>query len=234
MPPSASSSGAESAPAAVCARPSPARARTARADGASPADDELVRLAVAGARHAFEHLVRRYQQPAVRLALRHTRDPEVAREMVQETFLAVFRALPDYEPRGKFSAFLFRVLINRCRVEFRRRSSERELMRCLEDTLPRAAHDAAPALSSREQRRHLDAAIQRLSAALREVLVLMLQGLTDDEISRALDRPVGTIRRRRFVAIAQLRALMGDDPPSASSRRASRSAPRTASPVDAG
>jgi RNA polymerase sigma-70 factor, ECF subfamily len=174
----------------------------------APSDDALMAMARTGNRQAFDDLIRRYQARAVGIALRHTGDTGIAREVAQEAFVDLFRALPTYQPRGKFSAFLFRLLINRCRMEFRRRrreSSDREGGTAREQRDDTTSLDLVLA---REQERRLRLEVQKLAKPLRDVLALWGDGLRDREIAEILGTPLGTVRRRRFDALERLRARL--------------------------
>jgi RNA polymerase sigma-70 factor, ECF subfamily len=173
-------------------------------------DDELMRMARSGTRRAFDELIRRHQGRVIRIALRHTGGLAIAQEVAQETFVDLFRALPNYRPRGQFSAFLFRILINRCRMEFRRRRV-REAGSVLTLTPERSSDvTSLDIILARERDRRLNLEIQRLSKPLRDVIALWGEGLADKEIAEILGKPMGTVRRRRFEAVEKLRQRLED------------------------
>jgi RNA polymerase sigma-70 factor (ECF subfamily) len=169
-------------------------------------------MARAGDRQAFDVLIRRYQARALGIALRHTGNTAIAREVAQETFVDLFRALPTYQARGKFSAFLFRLLINRCRMEFR--SRRRRESSDGEAGTPGEQRDDTTSLDlvlARERARRLSLEVQRLTKPLRDVLALWGDGLRDREIADILGTPIGTVRRRRFDALERLRARLEEE-----------------------
>jgi RNA polymerase sigma-70 factor (ECF subfamily) len=65
---------------------------------------------------AFEAIVERYFARCLRFALGMLRDPADAEDVVQETFVRLYRALPRYEERQRFDSWLFRILGNCCRT----------------------------------------------------------------------------------------------------------------------
>jgi RNA polymerase sigma-70 factor (ECF subfamily) len=65
---------------------------------------------------AFEVIVERYYGRCLRFALGMLRDPSEADDVVQETFVRLYRALPRYEERQRFDSWLFRILGNCCRT----------------------------------------------------------------------------------------------------------------------
>lgn len=178
-------------------------------------DDALMSLARGGAAEAFDTLVRRYQARVLRLAGRHLgRTPAVA-DAAQNAFIAVYRALPRYEGRGRFSAYLYRAVLNECRMT--RRSERTRARVAVPMDASGAAQDrvASPAASAeaqalaRERERAVEAAVARLSDKLRDVVALRYgSGLSHDEIAETLQVPVGTVKRRLFDAMEKLRRFL--------------------------
>ncbi len=169
------------------------------------ADDDLMLLARGGLLEAFDELVRRYQERARKVAAKHLGRPELAADVAQSTFLEVYRALPRYRPRGLFSSFLFKVLLNQCRMArrshvFQRRTLER--LSPIEGFTP----GAEERILERERRYEVDRALEGLSEKLRVVLVLRFAGeLPLAEIAQTLGVPLGTVKRRLFDGLARLR-----------------------------
>src|SRR6478735_11807554 len=98
-------------------------------------DDELMLLARGGVEAAFPTLIRRHQARALRVAGRYLGRDSWAADVVQDTFVEILRALPRYQAHGKFSAFLYRVLLNRCHMTWRTsRAEQRALEYACEET----------------------------------------------------------------------------------------------------
>ena len=98
---------------------SPAAASlTDRAPGSvrQPIDLALITRAKLGDIQAFEAIVQRYFARCTRFALGMLRDQADADDVVQETFVRLYRALPRYEDRQRFDSWLFRILGNCCRT----------------------------------------------------------------------------------------------------------------------
>src|SRR6185503_6232727 len=75
---------------------------------------------------AFALLVERWEGPIQNLCTRMLGDSHRGEDLAQETFARVFAKRKDYEPRGKFSTFLWRVALNLCYDELRKRERRRE------------------------------------------------------------------------------------------------------------
>jgi RNA polymerase sigma-70 factor (ECF subfamily) len=170
-------------------------------------DDDLMLLARGGVEAAFDALVRRHQKRVLGVAARLAGRSSLAPDIAQNTFLAIYRALPKYQPRGKFAAYLYRVLLTQCRLSHRSTNVENHALekfsRIPTDTSNVEAEDI---ILARERRREVELALDRLSPKLRQVVVLRYSGdLSYDEIAEVLSIPVGTVKRRIFDAVEKLR-----------------------------
>ena len=75
-------------------------------------DDDLMLLARGGVAAAFDTLVRRHQRMVLRIAAKYVGSTAAATDVGQNSFLQLYRALPDYRAHGKFSAYLYRLVLN--------------------------------------------------------------------------------------------------------------------------
>ncbi len=145
-----------------------------------------------------------------RFALRLTRRPEEARDIVQDAYLRAFRTFDNFRPGTNARAWLFKIVysvfVNRWHKDRRESSVSIEE---LEERFPRAlaAEDpaalrAAPSTSPREWAGpEVDDALRRLPEAFRSALLLVdVEELSYEEAAAALDCPVGTLRSRLFRA----------------------------------
>ena len=146
-----------------------------------------------------------YERHAPWLLLRLSRrcgDRTIVEEVVQETFVAVWRRPSSYGGRGEVAAWIWGIGIRRL-IDHLRRKSLRE----------RVLLPPTPAEPSAEEQvllgveyGHLAAALNRLSPELRAVLqATILDGLTTREAARLLGIPTGTVKTRLMRARAQLR-----------------------------
>lgn len=182
----------------------------------SHADDELMLLARGGLREAYDTLVRRYQSQVMRVAARRLGRPGLAADVAQNAFLDLYRALPRYQARGCFPAYLYRTVLNRCRLAERAARAEgRFSLPFFGSTAEVALEVSAPTASAeamvlaQERERDVQDAVARLSPKLRDVVSLRYGGeLSYDEIAHTLQVPVGTVKRRLFDAMEKLRRTM--------------------------
>ncbi len=172
-------------------------------------DDDLMLLARGGVAAAFDTLVRRHQHKVLCVAGRLVGRPSVARDIAQNVFLEIYRALPRYQARGKFVPYLNRVVLNQCRMVFRSARVERSVLESVAQTPIQEGRLAEAEIIARERQREVECALLRLSQKLRDVVVLRYSGeLAYEEIAETLGVPVGTVKRRLFDAMEKLRQTM--------------------------
>ncbi len=161
-------------------------------------DDKLMRMYREGDADAFDALFDRYHAPVYNFARMMLDGAPGADDVLQETFLAVARAAGDYEPRGRFRAWIMRVARNQC-LDCLRAATRRRLA-LVETGLGPAepvSREARPPewLAADE---HADA-LYRLIAALperqREAVVLRaFEGMSYGEIASTLGVPINTVK----------------------------------------
>src|SRR5262249_23542096 len=136
-----------------------------------------------------------------------------ATDVVQNTFLEVYRALARYQPRGRFTSYLYRVLLSQCSMAQRRARTEARAAALPAPPAPVAPPSQEAAILARERERDVEAALGRLGAKLRDVVLLRYSAeLRYEEIAEALAIPVGTVKRRLFDAMERLREMLEERP----------------------
>jgi RNA polymerase sigma-70 factor (ECF subfamily) len=170
-------------------------------------DAELIERAQAGEVMAFEELVRRYQDVAVRTA--HVISPDGdAEDAVQEAFVKAHAALGRFRRGSPFRPWLLRIVANESRN--RRRSAGRRAGLVLRAAGDRRPGDAAPspesAVLADETRATLLAAVNGLRDDDREIIAARyFLDLSEAEAAEALDLPRGTVKSRLSRALGRLR-----------------------------
>lgn len=171
----------------------------------TPAEsDERLMLAFShGSPEAFNELFARYQQPLFGFFRRRVNDPVRAEALTQETFLAVLRAGPGYEPRALFRTYLYAIGFKILRA-YRRKAAFRATFWGPSSK----AHEAA-AQNATDIEVSLRQALSKLDSRDREVLLLReFEELSYAEIAAVLDLRVNTVRSRLFRARTALRELL--------------------------
>ena len=153
----------------------------------------VIAAAKAGDLAAFEQLMREYERMVLVTALRLLGSLHDAQDASQEVFLKLYRNLAKVESTGNISGWLYRVTVNACH-DLRRR---RPTLVPMEDAGDLASQEADPAQQSAEQERSrvLRLSLRMLSEKERAALVLRdLEGLTTEEVARALGSSEATVR----------------------------------------
>ncbi len=181
----------------------------------------LVTRAREGDRQAFEALVRQYQRRVFRVAMGMLRNEEDALEVAQEAFVKAHQSLGRFKGDSAFYTWLHRITSNLCIDLLRRRRGEPVEYDdgVLRDSVDAEVTDAAPAAPTspvkavldRELGEKLRLALDGLSDAHRQILVLReVEGLSYEEISQALGIKKGTVMSRLFHARKNMQARLRD------------------------
>ncbi len=184
-------------------------------------DEELMSLFQKGDETAYAILVQRYKDELTNFAGRFLGDRDDAEDVVQETFVRVWRKKQSYAAGAKFSTWIYTIASNLARTRFRRLSLRRFVRLGAERTdgpvfdLPDegAGPDGAADDALREER--IQRALESLGVRYREVIVLRdIQQLSYEEIVAITGSAMGTVKSRinraRAVLRDQLRDLIRD------------------------
>lgn len=178
---------------------------------AKRSDDELMQLAQAGLRDAFAVLVGRHAQRIVNLCSRFANDPDLGRELAQDTWVMVWQGRGKYRPDGGFVPWLITVARNRCRNQLRRRklAAVHELEALPPDS-PRSTGQLDELLRE-ERRRRVRLALGELSYPMREALLLRYaEDLRYDEMTNVVGTGESTLRSRVHHALKLLKQKLED------------------------
>jgi len=167
--------------------------------------------------HEFARLMKRWEDPIWRLCTRMTGDPHRAEDLRQETFLRLFERRKEYQVRGRFSTYLWRIALNLCYDELRRQERRREFVRDQEPgEAPGEAPDCAaegPGPDARaaqqEEGELVRQALGRLPEIYRTVVVLRhYEDMKLAKIAEILEIPEGTVNSRMAEALARLSRML--------------------------
>ena len=181
----------------------------------SSADSDLalVERANAGDTRAFELLVIKYQRRIERLVGRMVRDVDLVQDITQETFIRAYKALHQFRGEAQFYTWLYRIAVNTAKkalMEMRRspiitesalhnRSEDDETSVIEQELITQETPETV--LAAQEIAQAVNAAMEALPEDLRQAVTLReIEGLSYEEISQAMDCPIGTVRSRIFRA----------------------------------
>lgn len=182
------------------------------AEKAIDVDAVLVERTVAGDQKAFELLVIKYERRIQRLIGRMVRDVDLVEDIAQETFIRAYRALAQFRGEARFYTWLYRIAVNTAKkalMDLKRdptisensfKSGEDDETSPLENELISSETPDA-VLASKEIVEMVNAAMEALPEELRQAITLReIEGLSYEEISVAMNCPIGTVRSRIFRA----------------------------------
>ena len=183
--------------------------RAVSPDGTTEEDAGLAIRAGKGDTAAFGTLYDRYVDAVYRYVYYRVRSDADAEDLVSDVFLRALRAIPRYEPRQAFLAWLYRIARNAV-IDRARRA---RIQVSFEDALAHPGVDQIVepdagllALSDKETVR---AAIARLTPLQQEVIVLrFVEGYSTSEIANLVGKREGTVRGIQFRALEMLRTLI--------------------------
>ena len=169
-----------------------------------------------GDREAFARLVDETSAHIYRVALQILGNEQDAEDVLQETYIKAFRALPKFEGRSSLTTWLYRIAVNEALMLVRKRKPQTI---SVEESTPFDAEGESEGMEivdfcclpegellSSESRRFLDQAVQNLPGNLRLVFVMRdLEGLSIQETSEALNISENNVKTRLLRARLRLR-----------------------------
>jgi RNA polymerase sigma-70 factor (ECF subfamily) len=169
----------------------------------TPTDEELIARFQNGDVYAFEQIVHRYKNPLINFVYHFLGDRIDAEDVVQETFLRVFRNKHLYRNIAKFSTWIYTIAGNLAKTELRRRRRRKLLSLSQmgyedkEYELPDPFASTDRIVTTRMNEKEIHDAINALPVKFKEVVVLRdIQEFSYEEISKILKIPIGTVKSR--------------------------------------
>ncbi len=191
--------------------------------GQAITDEELIARFQQGDNYAFDLLVKRYKDPLLNFVFRFLGNANDAEDVVQETFLRLFKNKHYYKEIAKFSTWIYTIAGNLAKTELRKRRRKKffSIHQHTQDErdfeLPDTNATPDEATDAQITDQMIQAAINKLSPKFKEVIILRdIQGFSYEEISEVIHVPLGTVKSRvnraRLKLQQDLRPLMPEHP----------------------
>jgi len=183
-------------------------------------DEVLIRRCRRGDERSFDILFDRYKARIYTFVLRFVRDQRIAEDILQETFIKVFRKARHFRHQAKFSTWLYTIAANLCKDELKKRRRRESVSLDAPVGDPTRQGEPWPRLRTisdsssgprveaekRELSEVLSAALEELPENSRLVIELhVMHGLRYREVAEILRCPVGTVQSRMHNAVQLLR-----------------------------
>lgn len=186
----------------------------------APSDEELLTRLRRGEHDLFGLLVRRHERELYGYLRRYTGDPELAADVFQNTCVAVFTKIQQYEPGRAARPWLYAIATNQAIDAMRRRARRKDARSVpvlpadddnpdatasLFDLLERSSPGPDEIAEGEELRKLVRTAVDDLPDLLRQVVVLTyFQGLKYQDAAEILGVPLGTVKSRLHAALVKL------------------------------
>ncbi|MCI0495971.1 MAG: sigma-70 family RNA polymerase sigma factor [bacterium] len=171
--------------------------------GSKPTDEDLIERFQDGDLYAFDLIVKRYKNQLMNFVYRFLGNSEEAEDLVQETFLRVYRNRRAYQKVAKFSTWIYTIAGNLAKTELRKR--KRRKFFSISDLgynekdydISDEAYNPEKDVDSRMKEEIIHREINLLSPKFRQVILLRdVQQLSYEEISQIVKIPLGTVKSR--------------------------------------
>ena len=162
-------------------------------------DDSLIMLFQSGESEVFRYLVERYQEKVRNIIYSIFNEPDLVDDISQEVFIKVFQALPNFRFESSFYTWLYRIAVNKCRDELRKRKVKRFFtFQNFEKTTNVKVENLVTTTFDDEHTRDLiEDSLNKLPEKFRMPIILKdIDGMSYDEIAEVLDCEVGTVKSR--------------------------------------
>jgi len=192
-------------------------------------DEDLLARIRAGEREWFGPLVRKYERELYGYLRRYVGDADLAADVFQNTFLAIFKKIAQYEPGRSARPWIYTIATHQAIDAMRRRARRRDSSALLPMGADDSPDDSAQSLfvlleasgpspvdmaELGESRRQVREAVAALPDLLKQVVILTyFQGLKYQDAAEILGVPLGTVKSRLHAALAKLTEAMNPTEP---------------------
>jgi len=170
-----------------------------------PVEKELIMQAKLGDSDSFEALILSCKEKAYNIALRYMQNEEDALDVLQESFIKIFRHLSKFNEQSRFDTWVYRIVVNTCNDMLRKNKKilymdnvykneeEEDIIVEIADTALRPDE----VLEKKEDKQYILECLNKLKDEHREILILRdINGFSYDEIAEMLDCSIGTVKSK--------------------------------------
>jgi RNA polymerase sigma factor (sigma-70 family) len=166
---------------------------------------QWIQEVLSGDKHAYAHIINKYKNQLYSTILRMTKNPQDTQDLVQEAFIKVYHQLGKYDGKGSFSSWIYRVAINHCMDEFRKKRYKMMQVEINEEKVVNPNHPEVIFLKNEKNRQ-----LERLIATLPEderiiILLRYVNELSYIEISELVELPLSNVRNKLHRAKKKMR-----------------------------
>lgn len=171
--------------------------------------DDLIARAQTGDNDAIEALLLSCEKKVYNIAYRYMGNEADAYDMAQESLIKIYKKLRSYRSEASFSSWAYRLCVNTCLDEIRRRKNRPVLLdQVQKDADNNAVSPEAYALAL-EDRENLQKAINMLAEEQKSVIILRdISGFSYEEVAECLGLSIGTVKSRIFRGRQKLRKII--------------------------
>ncbi len=178
---------------------------------AEKSDEVLITLFQHGERGVYKTLVERHQERVRNLIFSIFHDSEMVDDLAQEIFIKAYEALPRFRLDSSFYTWIYRITVNKCRDEMRRRKVRRFLS--FQTLVDEANRELTAKLSvppeDRDAKEIVALGLQALPEKFRSAIILKdIDGMSYEEIAEVLQCELGTVKSRLSRARSMLRKVL--------------------------
>lgn len=183
----------------------------------SLSDEDVMELLQGGFDQALQVIVERYELKIQQFIFRYTHDVLDAEDLVQETFLRVYRSRHRYERIAKFSTWLYTIAFNLTKSQFKRTSkmlttsifSQDDDEQDIEKELKTDMESQDTTLELSLCMKYIESALERIPSEFKDAVIMRdIKNLTYEEIVDITGVPMGTVKSRINRGRARLKVLL--------------------------
>ncbi len=181
-------------------------------------DSDLIQSFLKGDINAFNLLVWKYQKPVYNLVYRMTGNEEMTKDICQMTFIRTYKKLSKLKDHDKFASWLFRIAINLCYDEFKKKKNHHfdinkfrsedgaDTINCMHDKKEMMPDEI---LNQKQIGQILKRCLMAIPEEQRVVIIMkQYHGLKFSEISEILSQPVNTVKSRLYYGLRAMKKIL--------------------------